>query len=54
MGEITFITVIISAVLSPNPVQVGGTIHISVAAAELEAVPQTEVRLSGEFYSGEV
>lgn len=54
MGEITLIPVIISAVLSPNPVQVGGTIHISVAAAELEAAAQIEVRLCGEFYCGEV
>lgn len=54
MAEITLIPVIISAVLTPNPAQANGTVHISVAAAELEAVAQAEVRLCGEFYSGEV
>lgn len=54
MADITLIPVIISAVLTPNPAQANSTVHISVAAAELEAVAQTETRLCGEFYSGEV
>lgn len=54
MAEITLIPVIISAMLTPNPAQANGTVHISVAAAELQVVSQTEVRLCGEFYSGEV
>ncbi len=54
MADITLIPVIISAVLTPNPAQANSTVHVSIAAAELETVAQTEVRLSGEFYSGEI
>lgn len=54
MADITLIPVIISAVLTPNPAQANSTVHVSIAAAELEAVAQTETRLCGEFYSGEV
>ena len=32
MADITLIPVIISAVLTPNPAQAEGTVHISVAA----------------------
>lgn len=54
MADITLIPVIISAVMTPNPATANGTVKISVAAAELQAVSQTEARICGEFYSGEV
>lgn len=54
MEDSIFIPVIISAVLTPNPAQVGGVVHISVAAADLEAVPREEMLLCGEWYCGEV
>lgn len=49
----TFIPVIISAVLTPNPAQAGGAVLISVAAADIEAIPMAVDIRSGEFQSGE-
>lgn len=50
----TFIPVIISALLTPNPAQVGAPVLLSVAAADVEAVPSVADYRSGEFVSGEV
>lgn len=46
--------VLVSALLTPNPVRAGEVVRISVAAADAEAVEQAEDRYSNEFYSGEV
>lgn len=54
MAEITLTPVIISALLTPNPVEVGQTLHISISAVEAESVAQTEIRLCGEWLCGEV
>ena len=54
MAESTLTPVIISAMLTPNPAETGQTLHISIAAVEAQAVAQTEVRLCGEWYCGEV
>lgn len=53
MGS-TFVPVIISAFLSPNPAFVGQEVLISVAAADVECVPSVQVVTAGEFTSGEV
>lgn len=50
----TYIPVIISAILSPNPAQAGGTVLASVAAVDVECVPRTMDYTSGEFSCGEV
>ena len=46
--------VILEAVLSPNPAVAGGSVFVSIAAIDLEAMPSMAVYLSGEFMSGEV
>lgn len=50
----TFTPVIVSALLTPNPVLAGRRVLISVAATDVEAIPQTVVYVSGEFVSGEI
>ena len=50
----TFTPVIISALLTPNPAQVGSPVLISVAATDVEAIPSTVDYRSGELVSGEV
>lgn len=50
----TYIPVIVSAVLSPNPSQTGSAVLISVSATDVVAVPSTADYRSGEFMSGEV
>lgn len=54
MTESTYIPVIISALLSPNPAQAGQSVLISVAAIDVECAPSTQVVTAGEFASGEV
>lgn len=51
MAATTFIPVIISAVLTPNPAQAGGKVLISVAAADIEAVPTPMEWISGVWGS---
>lgn len=45
--------VIISAILSPNPAQAGKKFLVSIAATDVEAIPQTAVYVCGEFVCGE-
>ncbi len=47
-----YVPVIISAVLSPNPVLAGGKVLISVAAEDIALIPYTQVITSGELSSG--
>ena len=54
MAEITLTPVIISATLTLNPVNTGQTLHISISAVEAQSVAQTEIKLCGEWYCGEV
>lgn len=50
----TYIPVIISAILSPNPAQVGVPVLISIAAEDVACVPTTQVITAGEgFTAGE-
>lgn len=49
----TYIPVIVSAVLSPNPAQAGAAVLISVSATDVVAVPSVIDVRSGEFQSGE-
>lgn len=51
MAETTFIPVIISAVLTPNPAIAGGRVLILVAAADIEAVPAPMEWISGAWGS---
>lgn len=50
----TYIPVILSALLTPNPAQVGVPILVSIAAEDVACVPSTAVYTAGEFTSGEV
>lgn len=52
--ESTYVPVIISAFLTPNPAVVGQQVLISVAAADIECIPYTQVVTAGEFSSAEV
>lgn len=54
MPESTYIPAIFSALLSPNPVQAGQSVLISVAAADVECVSTTQAVTAGEFSSGEI
>lgn len=45
---------IITAVMTPNPVTVGELVLLQAAVIDVQSVEQTEVRVSGEFRSGEV
>ncbi len=54
MFESTYIPIIISAMLTPNPAEVGETVLISIAAADLKIVPREELFYAGEFTCGEV
>lgn len=49
----TFTPVIISAILTPNPAQAGGRVLVSVAAADVEAIPSAVDIRGGEFQAGE-
>ncbi len=49
----TFTPVIISAILTPSPAQAGKKFLVSIAATDVEAVPQTAVYVCGEFVCGE-
>lgn len=46
--------VITAASMTPNPAVAGQNVLLSVAAADIQSVEQTEARVSGEFVSGEV
>lgn len=50
----TFTPVIISAILTPSPAQAGKKFLVSIAATDVEAVPQTAVYVCGEFVCGEI
>ncbi len=50
----TYVPVILSALLTPNPAQAGGGVLVSIAAEDVACVPSTAVYTSGEFTSGEV
>lgn len=50
----TFTPVIVSVTLTPNPAEAGKPVRVSIAAADVEAVPTVAVYQSGEFQSGEV
>lgn len=50
----TYIPVIISAMITPNPARAGEEILISIAAADVACVPYTQVITAGEgFTAGE-
>ena len=49
----TYIPVIVSAMLSPNPAQAGQPVLISVAAIDVECVPSAQVLTAGELTAGE-
>lgn len=46
--------VILSAVFTPNPADVGETVLIQVLAVDVEVTPQTDQKLTGEALTGEV
>lgn len=52
--EPTYVPVIISAFLTPNPAPAGTEVLISVAAIDVECVPSVQVITAGEFAAGEV
>lgn len=45
---------IISAVMTPDPAMVGGTVLLQAVVIDAQTVEQTETRMSGELMSGEV
>lgn len=53
MYETTFVPVIVSAALAPNPALAGAAVRISVAAVDVVCVPSVQVVTAGEFTSGE-
>lgn len=54
MFETTYVPVIVSAILTPNPAQAGTPVLISIAAIDVECVPSVQVITCGEFTAGEV
>ena len=54
MAESTHTPVIIGAILTPNPMQAGLTVKISVSAMDIISTPTPEVFYSGEICAGEV
>lgn len=50
----TYVPVILSALLTPNPAQAGMGVLVSIAAEDVACVPYTQVITAGEFTSGEV
>lgn len=50
----TYIPIIISAVLTPNPATIGQAVLISVAAADLEVIPREDIWYAAEVTAGEV
>lgn len=51
--ESTFVPVIISAFITPNPALAGQEVLISVAAADIECIPYVQVITAGELTAGE-
>lgn len=45
---------VVSAVMAPNPATVGDTVLLQAVVIDVQAVEQTENRMSGELRSGEV
>lgn len=54
MFETTYIPVIVSAFITPNPATAGQEVLISVAAIDVACTPSVQVITAGEFTSGEV
>lgn len=54
MSETTYIPVIVSAFITPNPATAGEEVLISVAAIDVACVPSAEIITAGEFTAGEV
>ena len=54
MADSTYTPVIIGAILTPNPAQVGSAVTISVAAVDIVSTPDPEVFYAGEICAGEV
>lgn len=54
MFETTYIPVIVSAFITPNPAKAGEEVLISVAAIDVACTPSVEVFTSGEFTAGEI
>lgn len=52
--ESSFVPVIISTFISPNPAQAESQVLVSVAAIDVECVPSVQVITAGEFTVGEV
>lgn len=54
MNETIWQPVILSAEVTPNPATTGRSLVIRVLALDVFGAEQTEMRLVGEWYSGEV
>ncbi len=52
--ETTYVPVIISAFLTPNPATAGQRVLLSVAAADIACVPSVQIITAGELTAGEV
>ena len=50
----TYVPVILSVLITPNPAQAGEEVLVSIAAEDVACVPSTAVYTSGEFTGGEV
>lgn len=50
----TFVPVVVSALLTPNPALAKTPVLISVAAIDVECIPSTLVVTAGEWTSGEI
>lgn len=46
--------VILTAIFTPNPADVGESILVQVLAADVQTVEQTDLKLTGEALTGEV
>lgn len=45
---------IISAAFTPNPAIAGGDVLLQVVVIDVQSIEQEELRMAGEFMSGEV
>lgn len=54
MMDANYTPAILGATITPNPVEINGTIKISVIAVDVEQIPLEMVYMSGEFHFGEV
>lgn len=46
--------IVISATFTPATANVGGSVLLQVIVLDVQTIEQEEIRLSGEFQSGEV